>query len=323
MPISGERLEAMKHYESKMPFPPDFHTFWEEKVREAWALPLQYTISPADLPENGRCRFYEIRLNGIHGAELYCKYIVPIRPHRVPVVLQFHGYPGATRGWFEYAAFAGLGMAVLAMDCPGQGGKSIFKGSPRGTVCADHIVYGLEGTPEDFYYTEIFMDTCLMVRLARELEGLDAERIYVNGGSQGGGLGLVCTALNPQYIRACASLYPFLSDYRTAWEQDRDTVVFTGTKFYSRYYDPAAEHTDAVYEKLAYIDVVNFVDRITCPVLFGTGLQDAFIAPASQFAVYNRLRCPKKQLIYPDYGHEEIADFDDRTIRFFSKGGAF
>ena len=321
MPATGETLEKMKHCRSAMPCPEDLDEFWDARIREAWELPLEYTVTPSEIPENPACRFLEIRLKGVHGAELYCKYILPIREEKVPVVLQFHGYPGATRGWFEYASFAGMGMAVIGMDCPGLGGKSIYNGSPKGTVCADHIVFGLEGEREHYYYTEVFMDTVLMVRLALALEELDSGRIYCNGGSQGGGLALVCAALSPEQVKACASLYPFLTDYRTAWEQNRDTVVYTGLKYYSRYFDPAGEHTEELYRKLSYIDVINLAGRIRCPVLYGTGLMDPYISPESQFAVYDRLQCPKKQFVYPDYGHEEIPDFDDRTIRFFSKGG--
>ena len=55
--------------------------------------------------------------------------------------------------------------------------------------------------------------------------------------------------------------------------------------------------------------------------MFGTGLMDAVIPPSAQFAAYGKMKCPKQHLIYPDYGHEEIADFDDRIPDFFLKEG--
>ncbi|MFR0800335.1 MAG: acetylxylan esterase [Suilimivivens sp.] len=70
-------------------------------------------------------------MSGVNGEKLHAKYIRPKSMEKVPVVLQFHGYPGASRGWFEQASFAGMGMAVLAMDCPGQGGSSEDLGAER------------------------------------------------------------------------------------------------------------------------------------------------------------------------------------------------
>lgn len=321
MPSKDIPLEELRKYTGSTPCPEDFQAFWDARIREAWRHPLRYTITPADIPASPRVRYYDVWLEGIHGARLYAKYVLPVRAEKVPVVLQFHGYPGSSRGWFEQSSFAGAGMAVLAMECPGQGGESVYASAPVGTTAGDHIVMGLGGDPEGLYYVETFMDTCLMVRLALELEELDSDRIFVNGASQGGGLGLVCTALNSQYIRKCAALYPFLADYRRAWDMDRDTVVFDGMKYCTRWFDPTGERLEEMFTKLGYIDVLNFVDRITCPVLFGTGLVDELIPPSAQFAVYGRLQCPKEHLIYPDYGHEEIADFDDRIVAFFRKEG--
>lgn len=310
-------LEELNSYTGSTPCPPDFREFWDERVREAWSLPLNYSVKPAELPGNGYIRFYDVWLDGVNGSKLHAKYVLPVSEEKVPVVLQFHGYPGASRGWFEQASFAGLGMAVLAMECPGQGGYSNYTGTPKGTFAGDHIVMGLNGDPKGLYYVEAFMDTCLMVRLALAFEELDSSRIYANGASQGGGFSLICAALNPGHIRKCASLYPFLTDYRRAWERDWDKLVYDGMKYYFRHADPAGEKLDELFIKLGYIDVLNFVDHISCPVLFGTGLADELIPVHAQYAAYGRITSPKRHIVYPDYGHEEIADFDDRIIEFF------
>lgn len=319
--MPGKIVSQYQDYTGSTPRPHDFQEFWDQRAAEARALPLSFRVEPSEIPGNPFTRYYDVWLDGMNGARLHAKLVLPVRAEPVPVVLQFHGYPGASRGWFEQSSFAGMGMAVLAMECPGQGGDSVYAGSPAGTTAADHIVMGLAGRPEGFYYTEVFQDTCLMVRLALAMEELDSGRIYVNGASQGGGLGLVCAALNPGHIRKCAVLYPFLADYRRAWELDRDEVVFTGLKYCTRWFDPAGEHLDEMFARLGYIDALHFADRIACPVLFGTGLSDELIPPSAQFAVYSKIKSPKRHLIYPDYGHEEIADFDDRIIGFFMGEG--
>ncbi|MFW5630437.1 MAG: acetylxylan esterase [Acetivibrio ethanolgignens] len=319
MPTRDIPLCELREYKGITPKPADFWEFWDKRVEEAFCLPLTWEIRPSEIKATSETEFYDIWLKGVRGAKLYAKYVKPVREEKVPVILQFHGYPGASRGWFEQAAFAGMGMAVLAMECPGQGGFSEELGGRKGTTAADHIIMGLDGRPEELYYVDVFMDTCLMVRLAMELPGLDKERIYVNGASQGAALGLVCTALNPTHICRCAALYPFLSDYRRAWEMDRDIIVYDGLKYYTKWFDPQGERLEESFTKLGYIDVQNFVERISCPVLFGTGLMDEACPPSSQFAVFSKIRAPKKHYVFPEYGHEEIAVFDDKLISFFGR----
>ena len=88
----------------------------------------------------------------------------------MPLVLQFHGYPGASRSWFEQASFAGMGMALIALDCPGQGGPSEDIGGFEGTTVAGHIVAGIDGDPANLYYVRLHQDIRILCRIVRELE---------------------------------------------------------------------------------------------------------------------------------------------------------
>ena len=46
---------------------------------------------------------------GMGGARIYAKYLRPKSDKPLPLVLQFHGYPGASRSWLEQSSFAGMG----------------------------------------------------------------------------------------------------------------------------------------------------------------------------------------------------------------------
>ena len=60
------------------------------------------------------------------------------------------------------------------------------------------------------------------------------------------------------------------------------------------------------------------VSMIRCPVMFGTGLDDVICPPQTQCAVYNNLHCARKRYLFPGYGHEEIPEFDDMLLDFFT-----
>ena len=214
----------------------------------------------------------------------------------------------------------GTAMAILAFDCPGQGGPGNDVGGYEGTTVSGHIVAGLDGDPAGLYYVRCHQDIRILCRIIRELEGIDLSRVYVNGASQGGGLGIACAALNADLVSRAAILYPFLSDYRRVFELEADDIAYEGLRYYARWFDPAGERTGEVFGKLAYIDSVSFAHLVRCEVLFGTGLADIVCPPPTQCAVYNNLDCPKRRVLFPDFGHEEIQAFDDMIIDFFNAG---
>ncbi|MFR3877239.1 MAG: acetylxylan esterase [Collinsella sp.] len=107
-----------------MPRPSDFDLFWKDRMAEADAVELDYAIEAASVADSATCRFFDLWYTGMCGARLHAKYLKPVSEEPMPLVLQFHGYPGASRSWFEQASFAGMGMALIALDCPGQGGPS-------------------------------------------------------------------------------------------------------------------------------------------------------------------------------------------------------
>lgn len=70
-------------------------------------------------------------------------------------------------------------------------------------------------------------------------------------------------------------------------------------------------------QTFAYIDVKNFAHRIKGQVHMITGLDDDVCYPETQFAIYNRLECPKEHLIMPEYAHEAMnVQVNDRVYNW-------
>ena len=109
-------------YRGTTPRPADFDAFWDARMAEADAVPLCYAVEPSEIPAYPTCEYLNLWFTGMGGARIYAKYLRPKSDKPLPLVLQFHGYPGASRSWLEQSSFAGMGYALLAMDCPGQGG---------------------------------------------------------------------------------------------------------------------------------------------------------------------------------------------------------
>ena len=133
--------------------------------------------------------------------------------------MQFHGYTGSSGDWSGLFQIAASGYAVAALDARGQGGKSEDPGGVKGNTYHGQIIRGLEDPdPDHLLFRHIYLDTALLVKIVSGMEKVDASRIAVCGGSQGGGLSLACAALAP--VRLASVCYPFLSDYQRVWQLD-------------------------------------------------------------------------------------------------------
>ena len=298
--------------------PNDFSLFWENRSQEArqnLKAPHLNLVATFETVTHA-----ELTFEGMNELTRYAKVLMPKSIEKAPVVFQFHGYPGSARSYFELSSFVAAGYVVVAFECPGQGGKGEVAGSVGPTV-SGHLIAGLNGEAKEMYYVTVYQDIIRLVEAVKTLPFIDLSELYANGASQGGALALVCSALNPD-IKRCVALYPFLTDFEYVWTHHHDTVAYEGLRYYSKWFNTDDSNHHAFFSKLGYIDVLNFASLIHIPVLLGTGLSDEICPPPTQFHLYEALNEPKKQLIFPDYGHVEIGAFDDQIIDFLQGGGS-
>ena len=147
MLMTKETIDQLAGYLGSTPIPEDFDTFWAARMAEADQVSLDYSVSPSEIPAFDTCDYLDFWFRGMNGARLYAKYVKPRSDRPIPLVLQFHGYPGASRSWLEQSSYAGMGCALLALDCPGPGGLGDDPGGYAGTTVTGHIAKeNIDGT---------------------------------------------------------------------------------------------------------------------------------------------------------------------------------
>ena len=319
MPLSFDMpLEELAGYQGTNPRPADFDAFWDRGLAELDELDPQIEMIPADF-QSAVADTYHLYYTGTGGARVYAKLLRPkYRGESQPALLMFHGYSGSSGDWYTKLGYVAQGFTVAALDCRGQGGLSEDVGGVIGPTLTGHIIRGLEGAPEQLLFRHIYLDTVLLARIVMSLPGVDKERIGAIGGSQGGGLALACSALEPR-VRRVASLYPFLCDFKRVWDIDLAEEAYAELREYFRAFDPLHDKEEAVFEKLGYIDVQHLSPRIEAEVMLGVCLMDTICPPSTQFAAYNKIRSSKSLLLYPDFGHEVPPGFEDRVFHFLSQ----
>ncbi|MCU6733565.1 alpha/beta fold hydrolase [Diplocloster agilis] len=308
-------VEQLNTYRGTNPKPRDFDEFWDRSVQEMKSIDPCVELKKSGF-QTDFADCYDLFFTGMDRARIHAKYIKPRNgkePH--PAVLMFHGYTGNAGAWIEKLGYAANGFSVFAMDCRGQGGWSEDPGGVRGTTYRGQIIRGLDDGPEYLLFRKIFLDTAELAGIAMGMPEVDKDRVGVLGQSQGGGLTIACAALEPR-IKRLAPLFPFLSDYQRVWELDLAKDSYEELSYYFRWFDPTHAREREIFETLGYIDVQNFAGRIKGRVLMGTGLMDTNCPPSTQFAFYNKLTGEKESILYPDFRHENIPDFNDKTFQF-------
>jgi cephalosporin-C deacetylase len=323
MPLTFDLpFEQLAGYTGMNPKPEDFDRFWDSALTEMKAVKPEIEIVSSSF-KTSFCECEDLYFTGVGGARIHAKLLKPVVSKSPgPAILMFHGYSMDAGDWFDKLGYVAQGFTVAAMDCRGQGGSSEDSGGVSGNTLHGHIIRGLEdalnGSPENLLFRQIFLDAAQLAGILMDMPGVDANRVGAMGGSQGGALTVACAALEPRIHRA-APAFPFLSDYKRVWSMDQAKDAYLELNEFFRRFDPRHEKEDAIFEKLGYIDIQHLANRIKADVLWGIGLMDTICPPSSQFAAYNKIKAPKSMEIYPDFGHENLPGFADKSFEFMLK----
>lgn len=318
MPILDMPLDELKKFQGRNPKPADFDAYWERGLKEMRAVDAKVELVPSRF-QVSTAECFDLYYTGVRGARIHAKYLRPKNTKgKNPAIVLLHGYSGDAGDWHDKLAYVSQGYSVVAMDCRGQGGTSEDVGGVKGTTLHGHIIRGLDDHPDNLLFRHIYLDAAQLAGIVMEMPEVDGTRVGVHGGSQGGGLTLACSALEPR-VKQLAPFFPFLCDYKRVWEMDLAKDAYGELKDFFRHHDPRHEREEEIFTRLGYIDCQYLAPRIRGEVLMFTGLMDNICPPSTQFAAYNKITAKKNVVIYPDFGHEGLPDGGDMTFQFMMK----
>lgn len=295
-------LEQLQTYLPPREEPPDFDAFWTGTLAEARQFPLEATFAPVDAGLRLMDAF-DVNFNGYGGQPIKGWLLLPRdRTGPLPCVVEYIGYGGGRGRPIDWLLFSAAGYAHLVMDTRGQGGAWRGGDTPdvegSGPQSPGFMTRGVLA-PFTYYYRRVFTDAVRAVEAARSHPAVDAGRVAVAGGSQGGGIALAAGALVGDVAAVLADV-PFLCHFRRA-------TSITDAYPYGEIVQFCKVHRDkvaAVFRTLSYFDGVNFAARCQAPALFSTGLMDDTCPPSTVFAAYNHYAGPKEMRVWPFNRHE-------------------
>ena len=182
--------------------PEDFEAFWRASLTEAAEHELDVEMTRID-NRQPLVEAYDLSFTGFGGQRIKAWFMLPRgMKEPLPTIVSFIGYSGG-RGMPFAAPWVAAGYAHLVMDTRGQGwfSATVFDDTDdedlhAGTAGMPGLMTRGIADPQTYYYRRLYVDAARAVLAARSLEQVDASRIVVEGGSQGGALSIAAAGLS-------------------------------------------------------------------------------------------------------------------------------
>ena len=303
MPRFDLPVDELRTYRPEVAEPADFDVFWRSTLAESRAVAEAPRLTRLDSPLS-LVEVSDVEFSGFAGDPVKGWLLVPAdAAGPLPAVVEYNGYGGGRGLPHERLQWAASGYAYFFMDTRGQGSAWGTGGStpdPHGAGASfpGFMTRGIDD-PADYYYRRVYTDAVLAIDAVRSLDVVDAARVAVTGGSQGGGIAIAAAGLAEGLVGAMPDV-PFLSHFERA-------VGLTDRDPYNEIVRYLAVHRDAadtVFSTLAYFDGIHFAKRATAPSLVSVALMDPICPPSTVYAAANHHGAGAEVVEYAFNEHE-------------------
>lgn len=305
------RIQELHNYKTDGTAKPDLAEFWEGTLMQFRDKPFMERVEAVD-SSLVDVQVFDVSYEGFDDTRVHGWYIVPskVPAERLACVVVFHGYPGSAGYPEDHARWLQAGFAVLSLDIRGQLGRTGNRLAADSGQVKGYITQNILDK-ERCYYRAMVVDGLRGIDWVAGRSEVDASRIAVVGGSQGGGMALAMGALSD---KVCA----ILADIPNLCHLDYGIYHSTGSlSELAHYCSHYPHHLEQVLDTLSYFDMLNLADRIKVPALLSVGLKDPICPPETVFPVYHRIASKVKDLqIYPFIGHSVMSAQTRLGIQF-------
>lgn len=275
--------------------PQKFDRFWREAKAELLRIPIDARLETVEAVDPGDAKRFKVSLALTCGSRVYGWLHLPEGNGPFPVVLSIPGSGVGRTG--RFAGFTKAGIAVLAIEIHGLEPKKHeiigaaqwirptddeiknFVKLQEGILAGYHS-FGMED-PYRYYHRRSLQAAIRALDYLNTRSDIDASRIIVFGGSQGGGLSLLTAAIDKRINAVVATVPAFCNNVKG---------------FHSLKDIKDEQYRQKVIRTMSYYDAALAANLIEVPTLIGVGFIDGTCPPANVYSAYNNLSGPKKKL---------------------------
>ncbi|QHI70318.1 acetylxylan esterase [Tichowtungia aerotolerans] len=271
---------------------PEFDAFWERKLAELAAVPVNVKLEKVD---NDEVDLWEISMDNIRGTKI-CGHLA--RPRNsdgpFPACANFEG-AGVRRAnpysVIQQAKNGWLSLNIIAHSIDAYREPAYYEKLSRNEL-KGYPEMGRDN-PETCYFLRMMLATFRCVDYLSQRDDWNGTVLRANGGSQGGWQAIAAAALNPKVTvltanvsAGCDQTGPLIgrqAGWPKAFWQKEDSIRTS-----------------------KYFDAVFFARRVKCPALIGVGAIDPVCPPEGVCAMYNQLAGPKQLIVMPAGAHNGV-----------------
>lgn len=306
---AGSAIFSPEQIKPAIARPDDFDSFWAAKIEELKAVPANPQLTSAPSEKEG-VEYFQITMDNIRGTHIRGQLAKPAKEGKFPamLVVQWAGVYGLHKNWVtDRAAEGWLALNINAHDLPIDQPAEFYKEQSENAL-KDYPRIGNEDR-ETSYFLRMYLSCYRAAEYLTTREDWNGEVLLVTGGSQGGMQALVTAAIHPRITAAIAAV-PAGCDM-TSLEANRAP----GWPMWP--WQAKDRDAEKVKQTGRYFDVVNFAQRIKCPVLVGIGGVDTTCPPVGIYAAVNQITSPKEIVYMPaaDHGKDHAA--------YYARNGAW
>jgi cephalosporin-C deacetylase len=287
--FSPEKLKPITN------MPADFVSFWEKAKAKNAKIPIDPQMKLLTERSTPTINVYEVSVQNYElGSRIYGILCIPKKPGKYPALLTVPGAGiGPKMGDKSMAEKGFITLQIGIHGIPVTMADSVYKSLAKEEKYKRYRVSGIEHR-DKFYFKRVYLGCVRAIDFIHSLPEFDQQNLAVAGGSQGGALTIVTTALDSR-VKYLVAFAPALSDL-TGYLENR-------AGGWPHLFNSASYQTKNRIETSKYFDVANFAQLVKVPGFYSWGFNDETCPPTSMYAAYNMIKAPKELFIEKDAGH--------------------
>ena len=295
--------------EPKTIMPKDFEAFWRAEIEKNQKIALLPQLDLVPEKCTPKVKVYSASFQSFkNGSRMYGTLCVPANyDGKCPAILIVPGagcrsrkgyYTEAEKGFVTFE----IGIHGIPTVMPDE---RIYETLKQGSLL--NYPSANVDDKDNYYYKRVFVSCARAVDFLASLDFVDAERIGVMGGSQGGALTITTAYLNPK-VKAGAAFYPAMCDL-TGYLYDQGNA-------WPYLFKNKALATKERLETVKYYDVVNFARHLAVPMWVSYGYNDLVVCPTSIQGAINEMPTQPEVMIVPQSRHWTYPEQDSARSKW-------